>query len=251
MTWVVGTNIEFGSVLIAADVRITLPDKREIDCLQKIYPLGFNVIGGFAGSVKIGMETLALLSAQFAQAPHGAQWELGAIVLTWLPRVIRRCFKRHDESYRKLGASFLIGSVSPGRNVRVLFPETKLYAFRSSNDFQPEEISPGETASIGNGRILEDTVREILRSSEFQLAWNSGPRLHSFIFASQLRDRVLKQPMPGVSPRFVMGWVIRGDQGIEPWTTLGTETADREIVLARSLKELDLLVGVMAAGAVG
>ena len=74
MTWVLGANTEFGSVLMASDIRITLRGC-EYDCLQKVYPLGFNIVGGFSGSVTIGMDTLAFLSAQFANAPPGAKPE--------------------------------------------------------------------------------------------------------------------------------------------------------------------------------
>ena len=172
----------------------------------------------------------------------------------WLPRVIRHRFRLHQSKHRELGASFLIGSVSPRRNTRGLIPEAKLYAFRSMSNFQAEEISPGEAGSIGNGRGLEDPVREILKTNEFQIAWNAGPRMHSFILAHHLRNRVLSKPVRGVSPQFVMGWVVRGDQGIEPWTTLGAESKvdpERKVRLVRSLVEFEAMFGAGAADAVG
>jgi hypothetical protein len=253
MTWVLGANTQFGSILMAADIRIT-KEGREYDCLRKIYPLGYNIIGSFSGSVRIGLDTLALLTGQFAQSPPGSKWEPEALALTWLPRVIRDRFRRHAPEYRKLGASFLIGAVSPNRNRNELIPDARLYAFRSHTGFQVEEVAPGDAASIGNGRLLEEPVREIVRSSEFQTHWNAGPRMHAFVVAAHLRERVLSQPTPGVAPQFMMGWAVRGDQGIEPWTTLGAESKlapGSKVKLASSLNELEEIVGAGASNAVG
>jgi hypothetical protein len=239
-------------VLLAGDIRATLPEGRTVDCLQKIYPIGFNVIGGFAGSVAIGFDILALLTAQLALSPKGSRWELRAITATWLPRIIRHRFTLHEERFRRLGASFLIGSVSPGRNINRIFPETNLYAFRSESGFQAEEVVPGDAGSIGNGRVLEDPARHAIKEMDFQLIWNSGPRLHAFILAEQLRKRVREQPIEGVSARMVMGWAVRGDQGVEPWTTRGVtenENVTRPIKLARSLREFCALAGTEGAEA--
>ena len=53
MTWIVGRSIPFGYSVALSDIRVTL-DGREIDCLQKIYPVGPFIAMGFAGSVPIG-----------------------------------------------------------------------------------------------------------------------------------------------------------------------------------------------------
>jgi hypothetical protein len=37
-----------------SDVRVTLGDGTEADCLQKLYPIGRYLAAGFAGSVAIG-----------------------------------------------------------------------------------------------------------------------------------------------------------------------------------------------------
>lgn len=270
VTWVVGTGARFGSVLMAGDVRITLPGGREVDCLQKVFVLGSAVIGGFAGSVTVGLDVLNLLARQLATAPPGTGWDLAVITATWLPRVIRRRFSLHKEESRRLGAAFLVGAVSPGRKTQGLFAETKLFAFRSSNRFEPEEIPSGDVGSIGCGSVLEDSVRATFASQEFQLHWNAGPRMHSFLLAHQLRKRLLEQPAPGVSPRFMMawavppvpqasmaGWGIEREADVEPWTTLGADehggryVTDRDFKLVRTYEELKGLVGADAALAVG
>ena len=45
-----------------SDVRVTLDGGSEIDCLQKIHPVGRYVAAGFAGSVRIGFGMIEALS---------------------------------------------------------------------------------------------------------------------------------------------------------------------------------------------
>lgn len=263
-------GIRFGSVLMAGDVRIMLPGGREVDCLQKVFVLGPSVIGGFAGSVTVGLDVLDLLARQFATAPPGTGWDLAAVNAMWLPRVIRHRFSLHREEYRRLGAAFLIGAMSPQRTSQRLFAETKLFAYRSGNGFNPQEVPTGGVGSIGCGSFLEDSVRGAVVSQEFQLHWNAGPRMHSFLLAHQLRERLLERPTSGVSLRFMMawavppapptslaGWGIEREVGIEPWTTLGDGEhdgryiSDNQFKLARTYEDLQGLVGADAALAVG
>lgn len=255
---------------MAGDVRITLPGGREVDCLQKVFVLGSSVIGGFAGSVTIGLDVLNLLARQFATAPPGTGWDLAATNAMWLPRVIRHRFSLHPEEYRRLSAAFLIGAVSPRRTSQGLFAETKLFTYRSGNGFEPQEVPMGSVGSIGCGSFLEDSVRGAVVSQEFQLHWNAGPRMHSFLLADQLRKRLLEQPTSGVSPRFMMAWAvppappasmaqwgIEREVGVEPWTTLGAGEhdgrfiTDSEFKLARTYEQLQGLVGADAGLAVG
>jgi len=54
MTWIVGTPTMFGYSFGISDVRVTLRDGVEVDCLRKIHNVGRFIAAGFAGSVKIG-----------------------------------------------------------------------------------------------------------------------------------------------------------------------------------------------------
>ncbi len=54
MTWIVGTPALFGYGFGISDVRVTFGDDTEVDCLQKIHPVGQWIAAGFAGSVQIG-----------------------------------------------------------------------------------------------------------------------------------------------------------------------------------------------------
>jgi hypothetical protein len=56
MTWIIGTPTMFGYSFGISDVRVTLGGNREIDCLQKVHPVGRFIAAGFAGTVRIGFE---------------------------------------------------------------------------------------------------------------------------------------------------------------------------------------------------
>jgi 20S proteasome alpha/beta subunit len=62
MTWVIGGGVMTGYAIGLSDIRITLEDGSERDCLQKIYPVGPNIAAAFAGSVAIGFEMVQNLT---------------------------------------------------------------------------------------------------------------------------------------------------------------------------------------------
>ena len=58
MTWVIGGSTIFGYGVLISDVCVSWELGYQFDCLQKIYPLSNSIMGGFAGSVKIGFQLL-------------------------------------------------------------------------------------------------------------------------------------------------------------------------------------------------
>ncbi len=51
----------FGYSVGVSDIRVTLYDGSERDCLQKIYPIAQSIALGFAGSVRIGFEMVDVM----------------------------------------------------------------------------------------------------------------------------------------------------------------------------------------------
>jgi hypothetical protein len=50
MTWVIGACPLLGAYAITvSDIQVTFPDGRTFDLVRKAYPVGPNLIGGFAG----------------------------------------------------------------------------------------------------------------------------------------------------------------------------------------------------------
>lgn len=58
MAWVVGSPTSWGYGFRLSDIRVTLGNGDEVDCLQKIHPVGRYVAAGFAGDVEIGFRVI-------------------------------------------------------------------------------------------------------------------------------------------------------------------------------------------------
>ena len=75
MTWVIGRAGPFGHAIGISDIRITLQDGSEIDCLQKIYKVAPQLVLGFAGSVAIGLELVAQLGKSLQPPDDTGGWD--------------------------------------------------------------------------------------------------------------------------------------------------------------------------------
>ena len=84
MTWIIGAAAIAGYAVGISDVRVTLADGREMDCLQKFYPMSRFIAAGFAGSVRIGFAMLDALAYLLRDLPdHSA----------WFPNEVADCFQ--------------------------------------------------------------------------------------------------------------------------------------------------------------
>jgi hypothetical protein len=61
MTWIIGMPTMWGYSFGISDIRVTLADGSERDCLQKIYPIAHSIALGFAGSVCIGFKMVEVM----------------------------------------------------------------------------------------------------------------------------------------------------------------------------------------------
>lgn len=84
MTWIVGAAAIGGYAVAISDVRVTFADGREMDCLQKLYPMSRFIAAGFAGSVRIGFAMLDALADLLQDLPEGSAWH---------PEEVADCFQ--------------------------------------------------------------------------------------------------------------------------------------------------------------
>jgi hypothetical protein len=83
MTWIVGTPYGFGYGIGISDVRVTLGDHSEHDCLQKIYPVGRFIAMGFAGSVRIGFAMIETLRTFLYNEDQSLAYDPTAVAQWW------------------------------------------------------------------------------------------------------------------------------------------------------------------------
>lgn len=220
MTWIVGSASLFGSAILVSDVCVTFTNQdgaqRRVDCLQKIYPLGSFVIGGFSGSVRTGFDILETLRREFAGGPAGAVLDMNIASNTWLPRVIRRAFLTASALEQKLGSSIILGSAHPTKNRGdTPWPWTDIHIFSSPN-FKPVVAAPSEIVSIGSGNAVSgyvDAIRALSKDPGFlKVSMNNDDQ--ASLLAHLISTTLDKGPVPGVSTMFQFGVVRRGNYTI-------------------------------------
>ena len=227
MTWVFGTPLAFfGMALCVADIQVTLPDGRQVDCLQKLYPMHKNVLAGFAGDVQIGF---ALLEALARELPAYSSEEPPAVTVSELIQAFsgraRDVFKDAPLANRSQGSELLIAGATPTPNT--VYGGVPEVACLRGPEFIPEPIDRGEWGSIGSGSAVaayrekleaytSDAAREAL---PMEGGWVGGFATVIFVgLTSELRDL---PPVPGISQHFHSCLVTAG--GFEGQSTDRTD----------------------------
>jgi hypothetical protein len=241
MTWVIGTaGVRYPFMI--GDIRISwggANGNHSEDCIQKIYPLKQNVLGGFAGSVILGMETLWDIGRQ--------GWEacpLDEMVHGWVPEVMREHFNRAPDVERKCGSEFLLVGYHPTEEYAPGVPRTAAFRFKSPQ-FEPERFPFNRCIGIGSGHYVEQLRAEAERlyeSMSKSATHRMSPTVFPMMFAEFLRQSMQKTPQESISEWFVWGTVTPNGYRVEPlrWN-VNTPEGTKEIgapPIARSLEEL-------------
>ena len=145
----------FGYGFGMSDVRVTLGDGSEADCLQKIYPVARWTAAGFAGSVKIGFAMIDNLSRMGNAIEEPYAFVPSVLAREW-PAYARRVFERFPESERRSGSHIMLISANPQEdNGNPSWARCHVHIFKSP-EFEPEEISVHELGSIGIGSSYDE-----------------------------------------------------------------------------------------------
>ena len=113
MTWIVGTTGIFGYGIGLSDIRVTLGDGSERDCLQKIYKVGNFIAAGFAGSVAIGFAMVDRLTELLASDDPAGAWDPVAIADWWPQDARGRSSSRFAQSERDLQSHVILIGAHP------------------------------------------------------------------------------------------------------------------------------------------
>jgi hypothetical protein len=221
MTWIIGSAALFGSAILVSDARVqfkcTDGTTRYSDCLQKIYPLGRFVIGGFSGSVNIGFGILAALQAEFSQGPPDAALDMNVVANTWLQRVVRRQFREAPDHERQLKSSVILASAHPNQNRGDSpWPVTYVHVL-SSPEFVPYEAEVSSVVAIGSGASASgymDALKTLGSDERFLHAAMNNDGRNASLLAHMVSTALETLPIQGVSSFFQAGVVVRGGHAI-------------------------------------
>lgn len=249
MTWIVGTAQSFGKAIVASDIQVTFQNasgvKKYADCVQKIYPLGNSLLGGFAGSVKIGFNLLTQLTFESSKLAPNEAWTLDIIANTWWPRVAKRIFARAEEAERNCGSQIILAAAHPTKNRgdTAGWAWTDVYIFKSPN-FKPIKVADLKCAGIGSGAhipSLSAMVESVVGDFSFVKMVTMGEFVQSRFLADSMHGQLRENPIPGISNLFQVGTVIRGKVSIHnhelTYVDDSSEIQIRFPKLAQSYKE--------------
>lgn len=157
MTWVIGASSIFGYGILVSDIRVSWNDRTYKDCLQKIHPVSIGVVGGFSGSVKLGLLLLRSLQ-QYLSGPlsPGSVWVLPAILNDCKRRLQWSLSRIPDgaELVSEYGCDLMLIGIS-GKCGDAPWPRFDKCVL-SAPEFAPKPQPFGKAASIGSGSRVQD-----------------------------------------------------------------------------------------------
>ncbi len=234
MTWIVGTPTMFGYGFAISDIRVTLADGSERDCLQKIHPVGQFLAAGFAGSVRIGFAMVETLSTLLHTEDKSGAWEPEAVA-AWWPEDARQVFGQFDKAEQALHSHLMMISTHPTEHTgNPDWPRAYVHVFKSPT-FDAVSIPVHKVTAIGCGTEVQDCREAIdtLSSSHERMfsimqaeVGNSGGMGTMLGFSL---TRILKETRPkGISSHLHYCWVYRGrividtndHESFGPWTSM-------------------------------
>src|SRR6266849_5285344 len=202
MTWIVGRPVIFGYAAGISDIRVTLADGSERDCLQKIYPVGKFMALGFAGSVHSWFCMVARLTELLQSDEPETAWVPEAVV-EWWPADAQEVFGRSPPGEQENGCELMLLSAHPCENAGDgPWPRCYVHRFRAP-DFAAEQGMNDEVVSIGKGSGLEPYA-EALKAASNNFAHlqmevgNPGGAAYGLMTA--VRFAVERTPVSGISP---------------------------------------------------
>ncbi len=251
MTWIIGASTMFGYGIVLSDTCVTYTENgqtKTVDALQKAFPLGPFVVGGFAGSVYIGFQMLHHLR-EFLHIPESegnCAWKVDWVAENWQP-IAQEIFQKSPSEEQAAGSHLILVGAHPTEDVGIHgFARIHIAVLKSPN-FQPV-VQQGKfltIESIGSGtQAYEKELKEILEDpfSMAQMEVNNQGGMGT-ILKSRITDRLRKNPTTGVSQHlhaFLIkrGEILGGNNDFTEWHQNGTKIEFKMPPIAQNYNDL-------------
>jgi hypothetical protein len=153
MTWIVGMPTLWGYSIGISDIRVTLADGSERDCLQKIYPIAQSIALGFAGSVRIGFTMIDVMRHWLHNDAPGCAWFPLETIELW-PEIARDIFASAPAKEQQGHCHLMMLSADPTAT-NGMTHQTYVHIFKSP-DFTPVQVQTHKAAGIGSGTFIDE-----------------------------------------------------------------------------------------------
>jgi hypothetical protein len=250
MTWVIGRAGPFGHAVALSDIRVTLGDGSECDCLQKIHRVTPNMVLGFAGSVAIGLEAVAQMRVALHRERPTDRWDPRYVAET-LPDGMSQLFESFSAEERSLKCELMLFSAHPTKNDGAA-PWARCYVHRFySPQFEPVEAPQAQIVSIGSGAHIQPYANALeklgndMEMFKLEAGFPGGSGLGLMVSLSPLLRRT---PTSGIS-QFLQIFIVGrsevrfGNNGSDPESEAQPNMKMPEV--ARDMQELRKLLGKM------
>jgi hypothetical protein len=213
MTWVIGSPSMWGYGVAISDIRVSFPDGRTADCLQKVYGVGRFIAAGFAGSVRFGFSALQDLLRFLEPIAADEAWIPGKAAFWWYRRA-RRLWTMVPDDVQRLGGQIMLIGVSPNVDLGIPGWARPAVAIMEAPAFFPRFLRLNEVAAIGSGRGVAPYIAEVERCNhdrQLRLMEAGSPGGYAEVLMNNIRQTVEENPDPYVSPYFHLCSVRRGE----------------------------------------
>jgi hypothetical protein len=213
MTWIIGAAAIAGYAVGISDVRVTLADGREMDCLQKFYPMSRFIAAGFAGSVRIGFAMLDAQAYLLRDLPDRSAW-FPDEVADCFQDLARQVFQASPQAEQDLHSHLMLLGAHPTEDAGIPgWARCSVYTLRSPT-FDPQLAKVGEVVSIGSGSTVAGYQEALEGVSSNVLSLLQGEVMgarQGFLPLSMVVQKTIEQnPIPGISPHAHICVVRRG-----------------------------------------
>lgn len=222
MTWVIGASTLFGYGFMISDVCVSWRDGYREDCLQKIYPLGNCIFGGFAGSVELGFLLLQDLR-NFLKLPEeeakNCGWHPDWVAENWCLRA-RKIFVEAPKELQELRCEIILVGASPNEDIGIPgFARIYIVVLKDPN-FEPQIVKNGnKILSIGSGagvEIYKEALKKLSGDYGFSLMQAEVGTQGGYggIILDHLSEVIKKAPEEGISKHLQIAIIRRGQYSL-------------------------------------
>jgi hypothetical protein len=213
MTWIVGAAAIGGYAVAISDVRVTFADGREMDCLQKLYPMSRFIVAGFAGSVRIGFAMLDALADLLRDLPEGSAWHPEEVA-DCFQDLARQVFQAAPQAEQALHSHLMLLGAHPTENAGIPgWARCSVHTLKSPA-FNPHLARASEIVSIGSGstvaryqKVLDGFSSNVLSLLQGEVM---GARMGFLPLSMVVQKTIEQNPIPGISPHAHICVVRRG-----------------------------------------
>lgn len=248
MTWVIGRAGPFGYAVGLSDIRVTLSDGNEVDCLQKIHAICPSMALGFAGSVAIGFKVIEQLSAELQSVGRIIGWN-PLLVAGSVPQGTRILFNSFSPEERALGCELMLLSAHPTEQDGDA-PWARCYVFRfRAPDFEPVIARPASIVTIGSGRLVSSYIGALRNLEKDFTLFNletGMPGGSAFGLMMSVTSAIKRTPTRGISTHLHICIVGRDGVRLGKNNTERPDNPDENFTMppvASNMEELKQILG--------